>query len=284
MSVSTNNGSIGAVATNGTFNAPIIVGANPAVASHSNGANQGALSGAVTLLVIVAKDKEYDPIRSLALRHNKACEPKLVGDISTLEWTQGSLRIVMAFMNGMGFSNATKLTTKLLDELNPHYITTIGVCGGPGKCVEKPLVFHKASLEGEKTYECDFPTYGRDELWRNHQDMFIRNKEEVNTIWTIKTENPPDEEPDAFEKKLKDLKCQGQDMEIAAIWKACRKSYDPRGVLVKILPAIKAVSDNGNKEMRDKHFVEACQTAWWAFVALLETFQQNGLLGDHRNK
>lgn len=236
------------------FNVP----SNPRTKTVSNHQKQENID----LVIFVAKYHEVSTIKEVIGLHSVVHEYNVNGYVYYRFELQNNerqnLHCAVAFINDQGFDNALNFTTKVLSELRPHFVTTVGCCGGFRKDINKVIIFSKASyLNDEKqviTIECYYKNVGKDDFWEKYdqfKNILVRPRDAFQ-IHTISIGEVEEENEKELEGKLQHYQCHAQDMEIAAIFLACQK-LDIMRNRIKILPAFKGVSDTGSKIERDKN-------------------------------
>jgi len=263
------------------------------------------------VLVIVAKDQEMRALRDYLARvpyvASVGTGQEVAGILPVRYRIRDKISMVVACLNGQGVKKVRAVVPDLLRTIKPFAGSTVGICGSAphgygarnsdgtydddqqitASHVSRVMIITQAKLmqggldEPGKVESVSCTVTSADQgvqLWRQFPDVFLRPPRATGgfSIVTVPTDDCPDEPALTLSARLQSTSCDGQDMEIGAIWKCCH-SFDPYHTTLKVLPAFKAISDFGNgaerKAKEQDALINACG-ALVQFLDALETDQQ----------
>ena len=203
-----------------------------------------------SVVVFVAKDKEFDKI----LQHVETLTQEKAEDGTCQTHRTKKLKlsgrpVTFVEVDAMGEDAAAQIP-QLLTDLRPTHVTTVGFLAGKKEDLGKARFFSDAVLQRDSQVFSATRKVGGENVWRHMgDDLVVRDKAKTATVLTV--DSVVDGE-DAVNALLTD-NIVGIDMEIAHIFKAVHSyneflSEEKQALL---LPAIKGISDNGDKADRD---------------------------------
>lgn len=240
-------------------------------------------------VVMIAKDKEWSQlVEYLNLNSGKTHHLMEKEGITSICATFHNRECVFVQINGMGPALAKKQTNLVLRKLKPYRLTTLGFCGGAAEDMGKAFFFEEATTENGK--EVKSTAQGAEAAWRLIKDLGIsvrmkdRKAKILSVIKVVDKEDAVVEKKDAVVEEvavvendvnslLTKYSAHGVDMEIAFIWAEVNawNLLAEENEKCLLLPAIKGVSDNGDKLDRDGKFgEEALKNTATAFKALMK--------------
>jgi len=225
-------------------------------------------SDMMNLLVLVAKDKEYNPImKKINEYYAPPCQRVRFSESQGFEVFQrksnDNLCIYFVCADTMGPSILLYFSD-ILEKFKITHFTMVGTCGGTSENLSKVFFFTRTMMLNErgevKTYSCDTDQHIMG-IWREQreQDICVRpkntdgndGKEKCSTLFTASVGETLSQQ-DLNTTLTKYTEADAVDMEAALLWKMVEEYNLPRDNKIVKLPIIKAVSDTGHRKERDQ--------------------------------